>query len=390
MIYTRVALLAFVAYCADALSLRPVRMSAAAEKKIVVTGLGVVSSAGVGVDNYFSNLLEGKSALQRLPSWADEFPAQVGSVVNDDEFDIKNWMHPKEARRQARYTHFAMAASKMALEDASVDVTKLEKEKFGVLIGSGIGGVEFFEDSCVGFAEENGGRAGLKRVSPFLIPALIGNTASGVVAIEVGAEGPNFGVVSACATGTHALGTAMDFLKRGEADIMIAGGSEAALTPLCFAGFASMRAMCTQFNDDPERASRPFDKDRAGFVMGEGCGVLVLETEEHAKARGAEIYCEFAGYGATCDAHHITAPHPEGKGLARSIQMAMDNAGLKPEDIGYINAHGTSTPYNDKFETMAIKKVLGDDAYNAKISSTKSVIGHTLGAAGGLEAVVLA
>uniref|UniRef100_A0A7S1XSM4 3-oxoacyl-[acyl-carrier-protein] synthase n=1 Tax=Phaeomonas parva TaxID=124430 RepID=A0A7S1XSM4_9STRA len=358
--------------------------------KIVVTGLGTVSSAGVGAHVMFDNLCDGKSALHRLPEWADEYPAQVGSMVSDDDFNVRDWMHPKEARRQARYTHFAIAASRMALEDAKVDLEAVEKEKFGVLIGSGIGGIEYFEDSCVGFHEENGGRAGLKRVSPFLIPALISNTASGIVAIDVGAEGPNFGVVSACATGTHALGTALDFLKRGEADIMIAGGSEAALTPLCFAGFASMKAMVTSYNDDPTKASRPFDKDRAGFVMGEGCGVLVLETEEHAKARGAKIYCEFAGYGATCDAHHITAPHPEGKGLSRAITQAMETGGVEAEDIGYINAHGTSTPYNDKFETMAIKSALGDHAYKTKISSTKSMMGHTLGAAGGLEAVVLA
>ncbi|CAM9548197.1 unnamed protein product, partial [Choristocarpus tenellus] len=232
-----------------------------------------------------------------------------------------------------------------------------------------------------------------QQVSPFLIPALISNTASGVVAIEHGARGPNFGVVSACATGTHAIGTAMDFMLRGEADVMIAGGSEAAMTPLCFAGFCSMRAMVTTFNDEPNRASRPFDEARAGFVMGEGAGVLILETEEHALARGATIYCEVAGYGATCDAHHITAPAPDGNGLARAIKSAMDMGGISPEDLagGYINAHGTSTPYNDKFETMAIKRVLGEDvAKQVYISSTKSMMGHTLGAAGGLEAVVCA
>ena len=237
---------------------------------------------------------------------------------------------------------------------------------------------------------KGGGKAGLKKVSPFLIPALISNTASGVVAIELGARGPNFGVVSACATGSHALGTAMDFMQRGEADIMLAGGSEAAITPLCFAGFVSMRAMVTTFNDNPTAASRPFDKNRAGFVMGEGCGVICLETEEHALARGADIYCELAGYGASCDAHHITAPLPDGSGLAQAMQMAMDNGAILPEDIGYVNAHGTSTPYNDKFETMAIKTVLGEHAYKTKISSIKSMIGHTLGAAGSLEAGVVA
>jgi 3-oxoacyl-[acyl-carrier-protein] synthase II len=362
------------------------------KKKVVVTGVGAVSSVGVGADNFFQALVDGKSGIAKMPSWSDEYPAQVGSIVGEEAgwTGPEQWMDKKEARRQGRYTHFAMAAAKIALEDGKLDVTKVDKSKFGVIVGSGIGGVEFFEDNCNKFTAAGEGAAGLKKVSPFLIPALISNTASGIIAIEVGAQGPNYGVVSACATGTHAIGDALFFLQTGRADMMLAGGSEASITPLCFAGFAAMRAMVTTFNDDPLAASRPFDKRRAGFVMGEGAGVLLLETEEHALARGAEIYCELAGYGATCDAHHITAPHPEGRGLAAAITMALETGGVSPDEVDYINAHGTSTPYNDKFETMAIKKALGDQAYKTKISSTKSMIGHTLGAAGGLEAVICA
>ncbi|CAM9305022.1 unnamed protein product [Ectocarpus sp. 12 AP-2014] len=366
-------------------------MSEGAKKKIVITGVGSLSSVGIGTDSHYQALLDGKNGIETLPEWAEEYPCKIGCLVKD--FKPSDWMDGKDAKRQGRYTQFAMAATKLALEDSKLDTEAVDKDRFGVLIGSGIGGVEFFENNCNKFTGAGGGAKGLKKVSPFLIPALISNTASGVVAIEHKCRGPNFGVVSACATGTHAIGTAMDFMLRGEADVMIAGGSEAAMTPLCFAGFCSMRAMVTSFNDDPEKASRPFDKDRAGFVMGEGAGVLILETEEHALARGATIYCEVAGYGATCDAHHITAPAPDGNGLARAIGASMKMGGIEAEDMvgGYINAHGTSTPYNDKFETMAIKRVLGEDvAKQVYISSTKSMMGHTLGAAGGLEAIVCA
>ncbi|CAM9601521.1 unnamed protein product [Chrysoparadoxa australica] len=329
------------------------------ERKVVITGVGSLSSVGKGSDEHFQNLLDGVSGLETMPEWADEYPCRVGCLVKD--FTASDWMDKRESRRQGRYTHFGMAASRMAITDAGLDLDAVDKDRFGVIVGSGIGGVEFFEDSCQRFFGAGGGGAGLKKVSPFLIPALISNTASGIIAIETGARGPNYGVVSACATGTHAIGDALDFLLHGDADVMIAGGSEAAMTPLCFAGFASMRAMVQTFNDEPTRASRPFDVDRAGFVMGEGAGVIIMETEEHALARGADIYCEVVGYGATCDAHHITAPAPDGNGLARAIKMAMDRGGMKPEDMegGYINAHGTSTPYNDKFETMAIKRCLG-------------------------------
>jgi 3-oxoacyl-[acyl-carrier-protein] synthase II len=259
-----------------------------------------------------------------------------------------------------------------------------DPDRVGVLIGSGIGGMYTFESQLKVMAER-----GPRKVSPFTIPSLIGNMCAGMVAIDLGARGPNFGVVSACATGTHALGEAMHMIRRGDADVMIAGGAEASITPFAYASFCSMKAMSTR-NDDPATACRPFSLGRDGFVMGEGAGVLVLETLEHALARGARIYCELAGYAATCDAHHITMPDPEGKGLSMAMTRALKSAGMRPEEIEYINAHGTSTPYNDKFETLAIKRVFGDHARALAISSTKSMTGHLLGAAGGIESVICA
>jgi 3-oxoacyl-[acyl-carrier-protein] synthase II len=359
------------------------------KRKVVVTGLGVVSQLGLGAEEFFSNLCDGVSGIQRLPKWADEFPCKVG-VPLTREFKIKDYMDPKEAKRQARFTHFAMAAARMAIDDSKIDVKNINQFKFGALVGSGVGGVEFFEQNLKKFEEAGQGQAGWKKVSPFLIPGLIADTATGLIAIEFGAKGPNFGVVSACATGTHAIGTALGYIQTGVADVMLAGGSEASLTPFCFTGFDVMTAMCRDFNDEPQRASRPFDAKRAGFVMAEGAGVVLLESEEHAKGRGASIYCELAGFGASCDAHHITAPHPEGEGLATCMASALDMAGLKETDVDYVNAHGTSTPYNDKFETNAIKRVFGEHAYKLKISSIKGQTGHSLGAAGGLEAVCVA
>jgi len=361
------------------------------KKKVVVTGIGCISSVGCGSDTFFQACVDGKSGIARLPKWADEYPCQVGSLVTEASGweGPEKYMDAKDVKRHGRYTQFAVAASRIALEDAKLDTSKIEhKDRFGVIIGSGTGAVEFYEDNCNKFMANNGGKAGLDAVSNLLIPNLVSNSASSYIAHELGAKGQNYGCVSACATGTHSIGDALYFLQSGQADVILAGGAESAVTPLCFAGFAAMRAMATNFNDDPLRASRPFDKDRAGFVMGEGCGVLVLETEEHAVARGAEIYCELAGYGATCDAHHITAPHPEGRGLAAAISQALRSGGVKADEVDYINAHGTSTPYNDKFETMAIKRALGDAAYKTSISSTKSVMGHTLAAAGGLEAAI--
>ena len=351
-----------------------------ARPRIVVTGLGVVSSLGTGVDPFWDNLIAGKSGIQKVTHFdPSDFTCQIGAEVTD--FEPGKWMDPKEARRNDRYTQFAMAAAKLAIEDAGVDATKFEPSRFGILIGSGIGGIDTIQQQTQKLIER-----GPSRVSPFMIPSLIANIAGGVVAIELGARGPNFAVVSACATGTHAIGESLRILQNGEADVMLAGGSEAAITELGFAGFCSMKAMSTTRNDEPERASRPFDAQRDGFVMGEGAGVLLLETYEHAIGRGADIICELSGYSASCDAYHITSPDVDSKGLAQCIENAIKDAGIEKEAIGYINAHGTSTPYNDKFETNAVKKVFGDHAYKLKMSSTKSMTGHLLGAAGAIEA----
>jgi 3-oxoacyl-[acyl-carrier-protein] synthase II len=363
-------------------------LSMSTKKKIVITGVGAITPVGIGGDVAYKALCEGKSGIKRLPSWADEYPAQLAGIV---DFDPKaNGLKGKTIKRNARYTHFALAATNQAIADAGLDTATLDGSRFGCIIGSGIGGVEWFEDNCNAFTASKGGYNGLRSVDSFLIPALIANTASGMVAIDHGARGPNYCVTTACASGTHAIGSALKHMRDGEADIMIAGGSEAALTPLCYAGFCALTAMATKYNDTPEKASRPFDSDRAGFIMAEGAGILILETEEHALARGATIYCELAGYGSSCDAYHITAPSPGGDGLMRCMDMALKDGGLVPTDVGYINAHGTSTQLNDKTETQAIKSLFGDHAYKLKISSIKSMIGHSLGAAGGIEAVVCA
>ncbi|ADE54337.1 beta-ketoacyl-ACP synthase II [Coraliomargarita akajimensis] len=349
------------------------------QSRVVVTGIGTISSLGVGIDPFWDSLIAGKSGLDTVQSFdVTDYPAKVGSEVRD--FNIADFMDPKEARRNDRYTHFAVASTKLALEDAKVDTTKLDPERFGVLVGSGIGGMETIQTQSRRLYEK-----GPRKVSPFMIPSLIANIASGVVAIEIGARGPNYGIVSACSTGTHTIGESFRMLRDGEADIMVAGGSEAAITELGYAGFCSMKAMSTQYNDNPTTASRPFDKGRDGFVMGEGAGVLILETLEHAQARGARIYCEVDGYAATCDAFHITSPDPEGKALSAAMKKVVADAGLQVEDVDYINAHGTSTPYNDKFETNAIRKAFGEHAYKLMVSSTKSMTGHLLGAAGGVE-----
>jgi len=352
--------------------------------RVVVTGVGTINSHGIGIDILWESLLAGKSGIDLVTSFdTSDFPSKVGAEVRD--FDVGQFMDPKEARRNDRYTHFAVAASKLALEHAAVDVTKLDPDRFGVLVGSGIGGMETIQKQSRRLYE-----GGPRKVSPFMIPSLIANIASGVVAIEVGARGPNYGIVSACSSSTHTIGESFRILRDGDADIMIAGGSEAAVTELGYAGFCSMKAMSTSYNDEPTRSSRPFDKGRDGFVMGEGAGVLILETLEHAQARGAEIYCEVSGYAATCDAYHITSPDPEGKALGAAIHKVVTMSGLQVDDVDYINAHGTSTPYNDKFETGAIKRALGDHAYKTLVSSTKSMTGHLLGAAGGIESAVCA
>lgn len=350
-------------------------------RRVVVTGLGVVTSIGHDVDSFWAGLLAGRSGVKRVTLFdPKDYASQIGAEVRD--WDPAQHMDPKEVRRNDRYTHFGFVAAKQAVVDSGLEMAREDGDRVGVIIGSGIGGMFTYESQLKVLAER-----GPRRVSPFTIPALIGNICGGLVAIEFGARGPNFGVVSACATGTHALGEAAHAIRRGDADVMIAGGSEAAITPFAYASFCAMKAMSTH-NAAPEKASRPFDRNRDGFIMGEGAGVLVLESLEHARGRGARIYCELAGYAATCDAFHITQPDPDGKGLSMAMKRALAAAALAPEQIDYINAHGTSTPYNDKFETLAIKKLFGAHARTVPISSTKSMTGHLLGAAGGIESVI--
>jgi len=352
------------------------------KRRVVVTGLGIVSSLGNSIDEFWSGLLAGRSGIGNVTRFdASAYTCQVGAEVKD--FNPADFMDPKEARRNDRYTQFAVAGTRLALADANLDTSSLDPTRVGVLIGSGIGGMETIEKQSFALFDR-----GPRKVSPFMIPALIANMASGVVAIELNARGPNFGVVSACATGSHSIGESCQMIKDGRADVMIAGGSEAAITRLGYAGFCSMKAMSTGYNETPEKSSRPFDLNRDGFVMGEGAGILILESEESAKARGAKIYCELAGYSATCDAHHITMPDPEGKGLAEALTGALKDGGIAADEVDYINAHGTSTKYNDKFETVSVKQVFGEHSQNLLMSSTKSMTGHLLGAAGGIEAAV--
>jgi 3-oxoacyl-[acyl-carrier-protein] synthase II len=356
--------------------------SAHPTRRVVVTGIGCLSALGHDTGAFWDGLTKGRSGIARITRFdPTDFPSKVGAEVRD--FDPGKFMDPKEAKRNDRYTQYAVAASRMAVNDAQLDVTKVDSERFGVIIGSGIGGMETIENQARVLIER-----GPSRVSPFTIPSLIANIASGVVAIEFQAKSVNFGVVSACASGSHALGEALRHIRDGHADVMLSGGSEAAITRLGYAGFCNMKAMSTDFNDTPEKASRPFDKLRDGFVMGEGAGILVIETLEHARARGARIYCELVGYGATCDAYHITGQDQEGKGLALCLNRALAEAGVEKSEVGYINAHGTSTPINDRCETLAIKRTFGEAARQISISSTKSMTGHLLGAAGGVEAAV--
>lgn len=357
------------------------------EKKtrVVVTGIGIVHSLGLGIEPYWESLLAGKSGIDRIKCFdTTDYTCKIGAEISED-FNAGDYMDPKDAKRNDRFVHYAMAATRLAMQDGNFDVAKTDATRVGVIVASGIGGLETVQNQAWTLKER-----GPRKVSPFMIPSLISNMASGVVAIETGAKGPNFSIVSACSSATHALGEAMHMIQRGDADVMIAGGSEAAITQVGYSGFCQMRAMSTNFNDEPTRASRPFDALRDGFVMGDGAGVLILESEEHARARGAKIYCALTGYAATCDAHHITSPDPDGAGLALALERALQKANLAPEQIDYINAHGTSTPYNDKFETLAIKRAFGEHARKLMISSTKSMTGHLLGAAGAIEAAVCA
>lgn len=355
--------------------------------RVVVTGLGVVSPIGNDLSTFWDNLLTGKSGAGPVTHFdPDSFPTpfttRIAAEVKD--FDPLPFIDKKEVRKMDIFIQYAVAAAKMAIADANLDMEKEDLDEVGVYIGSGIGGMTTIESNAKLLHER-----GPKRVSPFFIPMLIANMASGQVSILTGAKGPNSASVTACASGTHSIGEAFRILQRGEASVMITGGAEATVTPLAFAGFCSAHAMSTR-NDDPEKASRPFDKERDGFVMGEGSGILVLETLDHALARGANIIAEMVGYGMTADAHHLTAPAPEGEGAKRSMIRALKDANLEPTEVDYINAHGTSTDLNDKFETMAIKGAFGNHAYKLAVSSTKSMTGHLLGAAGGIEAIVLA
>ncbi|MEQ7054693.1 beta-ketoacyl-ACP synthase II [Paenibacillaceae sp. P-4] len=348
--------------------------------RVVVTGMGVVTALGSDIETFWNNLLEGKSGVSHIEAFdVTDYPTKIAASVKD--FNPEDFMDKKETRRMDRFVQFAVAASKNALEDAKLDVREqTNPDRVGVIVGSGIGGLGTWEDQHTILMEK-----GVKRVSPFFIPMMIANMASGQVSITVGARGPNTAAVSACATGTHSIGDAYKIIQRGDADVMICGGAEATIRPIGMAGFCAMRAMSTR-NDEPERASRPFDVDRDGFVMGEGAGVLVLESLEHALARGARIYGEVAGYGMSGDAHHMTEPDPTGAALC--MTRALADGELAPEQIDYINAHGTSTPVGDRSETKAIKSALGDHAYKTAVSSTKSMTGHLLGAAGGVEAVI--
>jgi 3-oxoacyl-[acyl-carrier-protein] synthase II len=349
------------------------------KRRVVVTGLGTVSPLGVDVKTTWENIINGVSGIGPLTRVnADDFPAKVAAEITD--FNPENFMDKKDARKMDRFTQYAVAASMMAVKDANLTIDDSNAHRVGVWIGSGIGGMETFEQQFEMFQKR-----GYRRVSPFFVPMMIPDMASGQVSIMLGAKGINSCTVTACATGTNSIGDAFKAIQRGDADVMITGGTEAPITKMSVAGFSANTALTT--NPDPKTASRPFDKNRDGFVMGEGAGVIVLEELEHALKRGANIYAEIVGYGATGDAYHITAPAPGGEGGARAMKLALEDGGLQPEDIDYINAHGTSTPYNDKYETMAIKEVFGDHAYKLAVSSTKSMTGHLLGAAGGVEAI---
>lgn len=348
-------------------------------RRVVITGMGAFTPIGLSKEEFWKSLLEGKSGVSHITRFdTTGFPVRIAAEVKN--FSPEKFFPPKRARRLDRYTQFAICASREAVEDSKIDLSKEDREKVGVIIGSGTGGIETWEQQHRKLLNDSP-----RFVSPFFIPMMIINSASAEVAIEFGLRGPNFCVASACASSGHAIGEAYRIIKEGLADVMIAGGTEATVTPLTVAGFANMKAISTR-NDEPEKASRPFDKERDGFVLGEGAGILVLEEYEHAIMRGKKPYCEVAGFGMTCDAYHITAPDPNGREAARVIKLALGEAGL--ETVDYINAHGTSTPLNDKIETIAVKLALGEkNARKVAISSTKSMIGHLMGAAGACELI---
>jgi 3-oxoacyl-[acyl-carrier-protein] synthase II len=352
-------------------------------RRVVITGLGALTPVGNTTEEFWSALTQGKSGIGPITKFdATGYPTRIAGEIRN--FDETKYVDKKEARRLDPYLKYAIATSAMAMEDAALDPGKVDCTRFGVLIGSGIGGITTLIEG-----EDVRKTKGFDRVSPFVVPMLIVNMAAGLVSMRFGARGPNSSVVTACASGNHAIGDATRIIERGDADVMIAGGAEAIIVPLTIAGFCSMKAMSTR-NEEPEKASRPFDAGRDGFVCGEGAGMVILEALDHAVRRDARIYAEVVGYGMTGDAHHMTAPDPEGDGATRAMQIALADAGIAPTAVGYINAHGTSTPYNDRFETLAIKRVFGDYARRLAVSSTKSMTGHLLGAAGGIEAIATA
>ncbi len=349
-------------------------------RQVVITGLGALTPVGNSAEEFWTAITQGRSGIGPITKFdTTGYPTRIAGEVKN--FDPLKWVDKKEARRLDPYLQYAIACAVMAVEDAGLDVAKVDGTRFGVLVGSGIGGIQTLLDS-----HDTLNQKGPDRVSPFFIPMLIINMASGLISMRFGAKGPNSSVVTACATGNHAIGDAFKIIQRGDADVMIAGGAEAMIVPLTIAGFCQMKAMSIR-NDEPTKASRPFDAHRDGFVCGEGGGLVVLESLEHALKRHARVYAEVIGYGMSSDAYHMTAPDPAGDGAARAMASALRDAAIDPTEVGYINAHGTSTPYNDKFETMGIKRVFGEHAYKLAVSSTKSMIGHLLGAAGGVEAI---
>lgn len=349
-------------------------------RRVVVTGLGIVSPLGNDLASSWDGIVNGRSGIGPITHFdASAFTTRIAGEVRN--FDITRWVNPKDAKKMEEFIHYGVAASMMAIQDAGITVDDSNAERIGALIGSGIGGLLGIEEQTIKYHE-----GGPRKVSPFYVPSTIINMLPGQVSLLTGIKGPNFSAVSACATANHSIGMAMRMIQYGDADVMVAGGAERGSSPTSVAGFCSMKAMSTR-NDDPTHASRPWDKDRDGFVLGDGAGILILEEYERAKARGARIYCELAGFGASSDAFHMTAPSENGEGPARCMVAAMKDAGVNPEDIAYLNAHGTSTPLGDLAETLAIKRALGDHAYKTMVSSTKSMTGHLLGAAGGVEAI---
>lgn len=348
-------------------------------RRVVVTGMGAITPIGNNVEDFFTAVKAGTCGIDFISSFStDDFTVKLAAEVKN--FDPKEYMDFKEAKRMERFSQFAIVAAKEAIEDSNIDLDKVNKERFGVIVGSGIGGIESIEKEEQKLLDK-----GPKRINPLFIPMIITNMAAGNVAIKFGAKGVCTNVVTACATGSHSIGEAYRNIKHGYSDLILAGGTEGSITPLAIAGFSSLTALST--STDKDRASIPFDKDRDGFVMGEGAGILLLEDYDHAIARGAKIYAEVVGYGATCDAYHITSPSPDGEGAARAMKLAMEEAGITSAELSYINAHGTSTPLNDKYETESVKGAMGDKAHSIPISSTKSMIGHLLGAAGAVEAI---